>query len=224
MAYVNDDDRIRKFLHGSNAVEVPVELFALTGENSNLFLFELVVFTVDDGVDILHFFDGFLDGGIVCERSAHPSFHHIIHSGGFRSFTHNLLRLSFRSDKENLAAFHDTALQEIAGVGDLMNGLGNVDDGDTVFGTVDIIFHLGVPAFCLMSEMTSCLEKIFYCESHDRPPFLLFRRFRTDFIPVLSPARHLYCSGVMCAPGWLMGKATHGEARTRTLKRVIKIA
>ena len=74
--------------------------------------------------------------------------------------------LTFGSDEENLTAVHNETLQEVAGITDLVDCLGNVDDGDAALGCVNILFHLGVPTFGLMSEMTSRFEQIFNCDRH----------------------------------------------------------
>ena len=140
-----------------------MELFRLTGEGYDLFLLESgSSFVADDGVDFLHSLDGLADGDVVGEDTAHPAFGDVVHIGCFSSILDDLLGLAFRADEENISAVHDDALQEIAGICDLVNGLGEVDDGNTVLGTVDELFHFGVPAFCLMTEMTSGFEQIFY--------------------------------------------------------------
>ena len=81
----------------------------------------------------------------------------------------------------------------------------DVDDADTVLGTVDIVFHFGVPTFRLMSKMTSRFEQIFDCERHfSVPPFfftVLFHRIFTFF----DPASHPCCYSVMHASGWFGG-------------------
>jgi hypothetical protein len=58
-----------------------------------------------------------------------------------------------------------------------MDRFGDVDDGNTVFGAVDEFFHFGVPAFCLMSEMTPGFEQIFYCDRHCKTLFLFSMLF-----------------------------------------------
>ena len=67
----------------------------------------------------------------------------------------------------------DGALQEVAGIGDLTHGFGQVDDGDTALDSVHIIFHPGVPAAGLVSEMTTGFHKIVNRDfTHFALPFL----------------------------------------------------
>ncbi|MPN06407.1 hypothetical protein SDC9_153663 [bioreactor metagenome] len=172
MADVHDNHHIGQFLHIGDSVEILVKFFGLTGEKRDFFFLEGRICFGNDLVDLLHFADGLADRGNVGEGSAHPSFGHIVHAGGVGGFSDDLLRLTLGADEKKLAAGGHGALQEIAGVGDLMNGLGDVDDGDTVFGTINEILHLGVPAFRLMSEMTSRFEKILDCERHSEAAFL----------------------------------------------------
>ena len=143
-----------------------MQFFTHAGVNGDFFFLQGSVLVLDGFVDFLHFADGLADGGVVGEGTAHPAFGHVVHAGGFSGFMDNLLRLAFGADEQDFAAVDDFALQEVAGVGDLVDGLGDVDDGDTVLGTIDIVFHFGVPAFRLMSEMTSRFEKILDCERH----------------------------------------------------------
>ena len=140
----------------------------LAGEFDDFFFLEsgFRVFR-DDPVDLLHSFHGFADRDVVCEDTAHPAFRNVIHAGGFRAFTHDLLSLTLCSDKEDLTSVDHNTLQEIAGIGNLVNGFCEVDDGDSVFRTVNVLFHLGVPTFRLVTEMTSGLEQIFDRDCHD---------------------------------------------------------
>ena len=100
--------------------------------------------------------------------SAHPTFGNVIHISSFRQFSGDFLSLTLGADEQNIAALADNILEEVAGIGNLTDGLGKIDDGDTVSGTEDKLLHLGVPAFGLMSEMTPGFEQIVYSEfRHD---------------------------------------------------------
>jgi hypothetical protein len=53
-----------------------------------------------------------------------------------------------------------------------MHGFGQVDDADTVTGTVNVFLHLGVPAAGLVAEMATGFHKIVNCDfTHLALPF-----------------------------------------------------
>ena len=182
-----------------------MEFFAHAGEDRDLFFLQRGVLIADRGIDFLHFADGFTDGGVVGERTAHPAFHHVIHAGVFSGFANDLLRLALGADEQDLAAVDHGALQKVARICDLVDGFGDVDDADTVLGTVDIVFHFGVPTFRLMSKMTSRFEQIFDCERHfSVPPFFVTVLFHRIFT-FSDPASHPCCYSVVHASGWFGG-------------------
>ena len=174
--------------HIRDAVQIPVEFFRLAGQRDNLFLLQPGRgIRGDDPVDFLHPFDRFADRHIVGQNSAHPAFGNVVHSRCFRGLFHDLLRLALRPDEENASAVHHRILQEVARIGDLVNGFRKINDGNSVFGTVHELFHLGVPAFRLMSEMTSGFEQIFHGDRHSDTLFLFLRRF--------APVRRTFFGG-----------------------------
>ena len=83
----------------------------------------------------------------------------------------------FGADKENVAALGHNVAEEVAGIGELTHGFGQVNDGDAVACRVDIFLHLGVPTAGLMTEMTTGLHKIVNRDfTHLALPFLVLQQ------------------------------------------------
>ena len=138
-----------------------MQLLGAAGKTGDfLFLHRLGGIGIQSAVDFRHLGDALADGHVVGQRAAEPAFGNAVHAGGVGQFLHDLAELPLGADKQDFTAVGDGALQKVAGRGDLIHRLGEVDDRNTVLGAIDVILHLRVPAAGLMSEMTPGFQQI----------------------------------------------------------------
>ena len=76
----------------------------------------------------------------------------------------------------------------------MVDGDLEVDDVNIVPRRVDVLCHLGVPAFSLVTEMHACFQQGFHCcDCHISPPFL--------FLPPPTSSLRLPCGTTAAPPG-----------------------
>ena len=141
MAHIGDNEDAGNVSHIFDAVQVSVQLNAVSLKSGKLFLLESGgLGGGEDGVNFVHLGYALADCDVVCQRAAEPSFGDIMHSGFVGCFLDDQLRLSFRSDKKNSLSFDNFPLEEVARVVELADRLCQVDDRDAVLRAVDEIF------------------------------------------------------------------------------------
>ena len=72
----------------------------------------------------------------------------------------------------------------------------DVKDGDTIADAIDVGFHLGVPAFGLVSEMNACVHQV----ENGRGCHLCFSFFLLPYfsiLPIISQQKSKYRLGCM---------------------------
>ena len=111
------------------------------------------------------------DGLEIGEGAAEPSLVDIEHIAAFGFLLDCVLSLLLGADEQNGLPFRGNFLHEFVSLFDEVDGNLKVDDVNVVTGCVDVLRHLGVPAFALMTEVHACFEQGFHCgDCHFRPP------------------------------------------------------
>ncbi len=100
------------------------------------------------------------NGVVVGECSAKPSFCHVEHSGSFRMLSDALPTLLLGCHEKNILAAGNNLADQVDCVFQILSGLLEVDDMDTVTGHEDVILHSGVPALLLVAEVYSGFQQI----------------------------------------------------------------
>jgi hypothetical protein len=79
----------------------------------------------------------------------------------FRFFNDRLLGLFLGAYKKDVFVPGSRVLNEIVGFFEHFQCLLQIDNVDTVSRPENVRFHLGVPAFCLVSEMDAGFQQLF---------------------------------------------------------------
>ena len=92
------------------------------------------------------------------QHAAQPAVGHIVLVVGLGHFADNRLRLLFGADQQHLAAAADSVTDKIARAVELLCGLREINDVDSVVCLENIRPHSRVPSSGLMSEMDTRLQ------------------------------------------------------------------
>ncbi len=158
---IDHDHGIRQFLHFLDAAQACFQ-FGLFLQDPGLF-FLCVYFQFSAG---FHFLDlnqtlyTLLDGAEVGQQTAKPALVYIEGSGAQSLLFHSFCCLLLRAHKQNLAAALADFLQGVVGVFDLLLCLVQIDDIHAIAASIDIRFHFGVPATCLVSEVDAVFQHL----------------------------------------------------------------
>ena len=122
------------------------------GEGAVLFHLLQLSQTVDTGTH----------GAEVGQHTAQPAGVDVVTAAAGSLFLDGILSLLLGADKQDVAAISGGVTDEIVGLLQLLNGLLQVDDVDTVTLGVDVGGHFGVPAAGLMTEMHAGLQQLLH--------------------------------------------------------------
>ena len=85
--------------------------------------------------------------------------------------TDGLLSLLLGADEQDVAALSCNFLHVVVSLVQLLHGLLQVNDIDTIALGEDVLSHLGVPAAGLVTEVHTCLEKLLHRnDCHNKIP------------------------------------------------------
>jgi len=115
-------------------------------------------------IQLLEPFDGLLDCREVSQQATQPPLVDEVHSTALSFFLNCVLRLSFGSDEQNVFALVCQLGDELSSFFKKPQCLLEIDDVDPVAFAEDILLHLRVPTFRLMSEMYTSLQKLLHCD------------------------------------------------------------
>ena len=203
---IDDDERARELRHVGDAGEVLLELVELAAEHRGLLLVlgELAAVGLGGRLELAHAADGRADGLRVRERAAEPALGHVELLDGLGRRLDELGDLLLRRDEEDLLAAEDRVLEELRGLVEEGDGLGEVDDVDSVALVEDVSLHLRVPALRLMAEVKTGIKHVLERDAREggrrhfhfvfslNPLFRLIRFGRGWTTPAhsLHPAHH----------------------------------
>ena len=108
--------------------------------------------------EFLQAVNALLDRLEVSHHAAQPTFVDIEHVSAESFFFDSFLSLLLRTNEEDALAFSGNVTQECVCFINLLNGLLQVDDVDTVTLRKDVFSHLRVPTAGLVSEMNTCFK------------------------------------------------------------------
>ena len=114
------------------------------------------------GLELLHTVDALTDGAEVGHHAAQPASVDIVHAAAGSLVTDGLLSLLLGADEQDLAALCSGVADEVVSLIELLHGLLQVNDVDTIALGEDVLSHLGVPAAGLVAEVDTGLEKLFH--------------------------------------------------------------
>ena len=120
-----------------------------------------------------------------------------MHAAAGSLVTDGLLSLLLGADEQDLAALCSGVADEVVSLIELLHGLLQVNDVDTIALGEDVLRHLGVPAAGLVAEVDTGLEKLFHrydCHCLFRTAGFLF----SNPFDVLPQKRHKKTAQCVC--------------------------
>ena len=163
LARVNDEQSAGELLHLLDAAEVLLELGDLAFKLDDFLLGKHC-----EGAVLLHLaqlgktVDTGAHGLEVGQHATEPTGVDIVLINSFRFFLDSVLRLLLGADKQDVLAVSREITDEVVGFLDLLYGLLQVNDINTIALRVDVGSHFRVPASGLMAEMDTSFEQAFH--------------------------------------------------------------
>ncbi len=163
LAGIDDEQRAGQLAHVLDAAEVLLELLHLAEVLHDFLLRQHV-----EGAVLLHLLelgetvDAGAHGLEVGQHAAEPAGVDVVHADAGGLFLDGVGRLLLGADEQDRVALLGEAAHEGVGFLELLNGLLQVDDINTVAFAVDILGHLGVPAAGLVSEVDAGFQQLLH--------------------------------------------------------------
>src|SRR6185369_9182365 len=151
---VDDEHDAGEFAHRFDSAQSLLQFLPVAGKLQR-FLFGVGAdgAVLEHGVDLLETIDTLLDGGKVGQHAPQPALVDKMHAAAGSFFGDRILRLLFGADEQDRAAILGGIPDKAVGRFEVADGFLQIDDVDAVTSPEDVGFHLGVPAFCLVTEM-----------------------------------------------------------------------
>ena len=163
LAGVDDEQRAGELLHFLHAAEVLLELLDLGEVLHDFLLGEHIERAVSlHGLELVEAIHAGAHGLEVGHHTAEPTSVDIVAAATGSLFLDGLLRLLLGADEEDILAVLGDGADEVIGLLELLDGLLQVDDVDTVALGVDVGSHFGVPTTGLVAEVDACFEQGFH--------------------------------------------------------------
>ena len=160
---VHNEHGLGQTLHVLDAAQIFVQLLHLELQLDNFLLGQQIKGAVLlHGLELLHAVDALTDGAEVGEHAAQPAGIDKMHAAAGSLVTDGFLRLLLGADKQDFAALSGNVTDKVVGLVQLLHGLLQVNDIDTIALGEDILRHFGVPAAGLMAEMDASLQKLLH--------------------------------------------------------------
>ena len=158
---------VRRTVHVADATEVLYETLFFAADGG-LLLFHIT----GDAAILFHCLDFFeaLEALLHClevgEHAAQPTVRDKVLFVGLGQLTYDGLGLFFCAHEKNLAATPNGVAQKITGSLELVDGLGEVDDMDSVVCPENIGLHLRIPTTGLVAKMDTCFKQFLNSYAH----------------------------------------------------------
>ena len=163
LAGIDNEHSSGQLVHILNAAEVFLELLDLEFQLNNFLLRQTLKSAVCFHLaQLLQTTDTLTDGFKVGEHTAQPTSVYIVSTGALRFLTDGIASLLLGTNKENGATVGGKLTNEIISLFQLLYGLLQVDDVDTVALGEDVLSHLGIPATGLVTKVYASFQKLFH--------------------------------------------------------------
>ena len=160
LAGVHDKQGTGQLLHFLHAAEILLQLLDLAQMLHDFLLGEHIKGAVGlHGLELVQTVHTGTHGLEVGHHAAQPTSVHIVLTAAGSLLLDGLLRLLLGADKQQRLAVLRQLTDESISLLQLLHGLLQVNDIDTVALGVDIGSHLGIPATGLVTEMDACLQQ-----------------------------------------------------------------
>ena len=126
-----------------------------------------------------------VNGFEVGQHTAQPASVDVVHAAAQSLVTDGLLSLLLGADEQDVAALSCNFLHVVVSLVQLLHGLLQIDDVDTIALGEDVLCHLGVPAAGLVAKVDTGLEKLFHrydCHCLFPPKNLVFTLRTAGFL------------------------------------------
>lgn len=158
---VDDDQGGGHAFHVGDAAEVAFEFGFFAAEAGAFFFAGFVEGALlVHGLEFAHAADGDADGLVVGEHAAEPAVDDVGLVEALGGFEDDVLGLFFGADEEDLAAADDGVVNKALGDAHLDEAFAEVDHVEAFALSVDVLGHVGVPAFGLVTEVDAGIEKL----------------------------------------------------------------
>ena len=169
---IDDKHSLRQGLHVLDAAQVLVQLLHLQLQLSYFLLGQQLEGAVLLHLSqLIHTVDTLTDGAEVGHHAAQPTSVDVVHAAAQSLVTDGLLSLLLGANEQDVAALSCNFLHIVVSLVQLLHGLLQVNDIDTIALGEDVLSHLGVPAAGLVTEVHTCLEKLLHRnDCHNKIP------------------------------------------------------
>ena len=164
---IHHKHRVGRAVHVADTAEVLHEALFFTADGG-LFLFHITgdATIFFHGLDFIEALEALLHGLEVGEHAAQPTVRDKVLFVGIRQLADDGLGLFLGAHEQDLAATANGVAQKITGSLKLVDGLGEVDDVDSVVCPENIGLHLRIPTTGLVAKMDTCFKQFLNSFAH----------------------------------------------------------